>query len=730
MHDPLSTEIAAKATAALIRDVFSGAAQSVKKFSNWVADKAEERDVFGIAAHNYAVRMEKRYNVMRVLGMSEPLPLRDVYVRVNVLEKIRGRVHGSAEELEKHLRRDTRAFSIPIKTMSGDEVVASTARLLVLGKPGAGKTTFLKHLIFEAFDGKLTDKLIPVFISLKDWSERKSTSGDRVSLFDYIVEEFDVCNLPDADPFVEHLLKQGRCLILLDGLDEITGDINEAIRMLRIFSDKYDNNCFVLSCRIAAYNYVFERFTDVEMADFNEKQIERFISNFFKNQPETAEKCWKELKAHPPTKELASVPLLLVLLCIAFDETYFFPTNRADLYRQAIDALLVKWDASRRIRRDRVYQNLTLRRKEQLLSQLAYKTFKEGRYFVDQRVLEEHIAVYIENLPEVDDASLMPQSAVVLQSIEAQHGLLIQRSRTVYSFSHLTIQEYFTARYIVDQKHDALPQLVDSHFIDMSWTEVMLLMAGMLPDATNLVLMMRRQLRTFARNQGLDQWLVKVNGCVNPTSACPVSVSQCVAIFLVFYLARNLVYDRDRTLLHARTLAQDQDIDIECALDLALDLAVEYDHYSGRDHDRDLDSALGFAHDLAHTFDSTLFHTLDRALFHTLNRAHVLAFELDNNRNHELYQAQDLDRSLDLAHDFVLDQEPAADLDDEHIYTKVLSLDSACSLMQDLVTYLMGSQILLRCLGTSYYVQKLERERLLKKILWEPWEESSTITFG
>ena len=54
----------------------------------------------------------------------------------------------------------------------------------------------------------------------------------------------------------------------------------------------------------------------------------------------TSALCWEQLCAAPPTKELASIPLLLVLLCMAFDETMEFPTNRAELYQEAIDALL------------------------------------------------------------------------------------------------------------------------------------------------------------------------------------------------------------------------------------------------------------------------------------------------------------------------------------------------------------------------------------------------------
>ncbi|MBK8193479.1 MAG: hypothetical protein IPK76_09795 [Lewinellaceae bacterium] len=46
-----------------------------------------------------------------------------------------------------------------------------------------------------------------------------------------------------------------------------------------------------MSCRVAAYNHWFERFTDVEMADFDEKQIETFVKNWFRSEPKTADEC-------------------------------------------------------------------------------------------------------------------------------------------------------------------------------------------------------------------------------------------------------------------------------------------------------------------------------------------------------------------------------------------------------------------------------------------------------
>ncbi|MBO1350960.1 MAG: hypothetical protein EBE86_027955 [Hormoscilla sp. GUM202] len=64
---------------------------------------------------------------------------------------------------------------------------------------------------------------------------------------------------------------------------------------------------------------------------------------------------------------------------------------------------------------------------------------------------------YIRNLPDDsnDEETLQLDSEAVLKSIEAQHGLLVERAKIIYSFSHLKFHEYFTAREIIIGKQSS-----------------------------------------------------------------------------------------------------------------------------------------------------------------------------------------------------------------------------------------------------------------------------------
>lgn len=176
--------------------------------------------------------------------------------------------------------------------------------------------------------------------------------------------------------------------------------------------------------------------------------------------------------------------------------------------------MLRKWDESRGIQRDEVYRDLNLCHKKYLLAFVAAITFERGDYFFEKNTVQELIADYLANLRDdkTDRVQLEMDSEVVLKAIEAQHGLLVERARGIYSFSHLTFQEYFTARQIVNNcAPHALEKLV-SHITEKRWREVFFLAVGMLRKADDLLLLMKQQVDALvADDEQLQQCLIWVN---------------------------------------------------------------------------------------------------------------------------------------------------------------------------------------------------------------------------
>ncbi|MEM7557363.1 MAG: NACHT domain-containing protein, partial [Cyanobacteria bacterium P01_A01_bin.84] len=389
---------------------------------------------------------------MRVLDMSYPIGVDNIYTKVNILEKVTGQKRKNlsqlVEECDRHNHDRWQFSNINEPRVDGLKVVREHQQLIILGKPGAGKTTFLKHLAVKCLDrDSIFVNLVPFFVCLKDFAE----ADNKIGLEEYIAQQVTSYGISSSQ--IAYLINSGRTLILLDGLDEVReDDIKRVIKEIQTFSHKYSHNRFVITCRIAAQEYTFEKFTEVEIADFDDEQIELFARLWFKAKNIDLEQRFiKHLRNNPPIKELANRPILLTLLCLEFEDSGEFPSDLAELYRRAINTLLRKWDAKRGIYRDAVYKNLSTQRKEDLLSHIAKVTFEQQKYFFKQSELESYIADYIRNLSgsNIDEEALLVDSEAVLKSIEAQHGLLVERAKGIYSFSHLTIHEYFAARAIV-----------------------------------------------------------------------------------------------------------------------------------------------------------------------------------------------------------------------------------------------------------------------------------------
>ncbi|MEJ6481358.1 NACHT domain-containing NTPase [Nostoc punctiforme UO1] len=513
---------------------------------------------------------------MRVLDMPQPIGLNDIYTSVNILEKITGqRRLGIDELLEQSSSQDFDLFGlnrITEKRVPGLQAVEKHSKLMILGKPGAGKTTFLKYLAIQCIKGEFQAERVPIFIILKGFAEATNKPG----LLEYITYITEKAINPISS--IQNVLTYGKALVLLDGLDEVREeDSDRILKEIRDFSDRFSNNHFVMTCRIAAREYTFEKFTEVEVADFNDDQISNFANNWFKDKAVKPETFIKRLEDNNRIKELAASPLLLTLLCLAFEESGDFPVDRSELYKEGLDALLKKWDAKRGIQRDQIYKKLSVQRKEDLLSKMALTTFERGDYFFKQKVAEEYITEYIRNLPgaNTDEEALQLDSEGILRSIEHHHGLVVARAKRIYSFSHLTFHEYFTAREFVvvrQSSEEALQNLV-SHITGKRWQEVFLLAVGMSPSADQLLLLMKEKIDFIvADDQRLQKFLLWVK-----EKSLSVKLSYKPAAVRAFYLSLCLDFSRSVDLSLCLDLSRSLDLclDLSHSLDLCLDLSLD-----------------------------------------------------------------------------------------------------------------------------------------------------------
>lgn len=439
----------------------------------------------------------ERCGTMRVLDMAHPVGLNEIYTDVNILEKVSSYQRRTLDDLIADMQAsqfDRVGFGqIAQPRVPVMDAVDQHKKLIVLGKPGAGKTTFLKHLAIQCIEGHFETSRLPLYVNLKQFAEHPDCPGILAfvseSHFTHQISAVSGDQIQAQLLALKQVLNAGRGLILLDGLDEVGQDFHDRVlREIQLLFEAFNSNHFVMTCRVASWEYTFDQFTEVEIADFNPAQMKTFAWQWFQHKAVNASTFLRKLSQRPDLAELAVTPLLLTLLCLAFESSGWLPSSRSELYQEGITTLLKKWDASRGIHRDQVYKRLSTKRKEDLLGKIALKTFKQGQYFFQQRRLEAEISDYICHLPEASEDSevLMLDSSTILRSIEAQHGLLVERAKHMYSFSHLTFHEYFVARELVYNSGNSealMPKLVDSYALNPQWREVFLLISELLPNA-------------------------------------------------------------------------------------------------------------------------------------------------------------------------------------------------------------------------------------------------------
>ncbi|MBE9005682.1 NACHT domain-containing NTPase [Fortiea sp. LEGE XX443] len=558
----------------------------------------------------YHDNIQAQCGTVQLLDITRPIEFNDIYIDVEILEEINSRRWLEINNLPKVWVEENNCLSVadlPQARVSGVEAVSKYTKLMVLGKPGSGKTTFLQAIANSCNLGLFQPDYLPIFVRLKDFAE-DIRDRTQISLWQYLHESF--INLCIHEQELTTVLTNGRALILLDGLDEVAGkDADIVIKKIRQFTEKYHKNQLIITCRLGAQNYKFHGFTEIEIADFSKQQIANFVEKWFgtvAQYPTVAAQNLAnrfvqklELTENLPILDLVATPLLLNFVCLVFQFNKDFPANRGELYKQVLDLLLIRWDESRGIKRDEIYPDFLLLHKIKLLSYIATITFTQNNYFQTEANLHQLIADYL-RYHSNNAAALELESASVLKAIEAQHGLLIQRARGIYSFAHLSLQKYLTAREIVTHINTQTLTELMNHLSEKHWREVFLLSSDMLKPADDLLQSIKQKINDLAiKKYTLHNfliWLRQKSATVNTSyhaasvrafyftialpSEYPLARNQELAILLDHQLAGNLAGDLalDLALIHGLTVSLGITAEIFLPRFSALSLALDLKH--------------------------------------------------------------------------------------------------------------------------------------------------------
>ncbi len=527
---------------------------------------------------------------------AQPLPLVQVYTEPQVRIRPNQQRWLDVDDLNARIpRRDRPSLGDEPyeETQPARALADRCVHLAILGKPGAGKTTLLQHLALECIAGRYRGDCVPVWIDLRTLATGEKSSDGPPHLLDFLADSLGDCFAADSlsvcginRACLEVLARAGKLLLLLDGLDEVSRESALAVAdRVQAFVGTYPQAPVLLTCRSGLQEYHFHNFTYVEIANFGPPQIASFAERWFAATAASAERAAAQAEAfltqlerrkNRPIQELATTPLLLGLICAVFQERSAFPRKRSRLYQTGLDILLVRWDRSRGVRRDCAYYNLPLANKIGMLSQIAWQACERGEYFFEKNELVQAIGDYLTSLAGApsgqsneDLETVWLESEAALHAIVVQHGLLVERAREIYSFSHVTFQEYLAARRVAALADPAVLvrtlETLAERIDEPQWCEVVGLTASMLPDAGEFCQRIATHINLKLGNSSeIQAILQQIQAKVAKIETSEHSQAAMRAFYLSFYL------DRDLSL--AVTL--DANIATNPAPELALDLAL------------------------------------------------------------------------------------------------------------------------------------------------------------
>lgn len=405
-------------------------------------------------------------------------------------------------------------------TLTINEVLAKYPVFLLKGQPGSGKTTLLRHVAISFARNQAEENLdwtgeplLPILVPLRNFgrflqaNRAQYTSPAPQPLREFIEDYFREYDLDLPPNFFRQRLQQGRCLLLLDGLDEVADrDLRaEVAQIVSSFVKTYgrNGNRFGLASRPRGYDEVAAYFRPepviCTVQDLSPESRDKLVYNLLYQFTPNDLQCRREteallrdIRAKRRVDELSRNPLFCTTLVLVYKyRKASLPERRVDVYQELVTLMLGFWEMQREgvaaVRelaledgtgRAFLDENEAVEAKERALIAVADWMQYQERAEVDKKDTIAHLANYFAEREgaKVEEKEKWARGFLIVA--HQRSGLFVEVEPEIYAFSHQNFREYLAATALVNRTDKKMVAAVLAQAENSWWHEVILLAAA------------------------------------------------------------------------------------------------------------------------------------------------------------------------------------------------------------------------------------------------------------
>ena len=483
-------------------------------------------------------------------GHIHDLTMDEIYVHVAIHE---GRAHHFfAEDLDR--RKQLKEYPPDEKDCQfakpEDILDIKHKNVLVVGRPGIGKTSLSTKMLRlwasdEAFN---RDAIVFNVVFLVKF--RRFNDNPELSLRDLLTRAETVECLDDS---VWELVqnKPTKVLLIFDGLDEFSrkedilaqkdykNNVKEKMPVSVLYKKLATGQLLrgasiLTTTRPKAVEYVarvkFER--TVEIRGFTSKNVEDYVEKFSQDCTGAKEKIWEHIKSNTNLFSLCYIPVNCFLICHCLLQIFLsgssqhLPTKITDIYKMTVKMVFFNhnresWPLQKlaELKETHMYEPFEnfpeeLQKIFNRLGEIAFKGIKEGRLLFESSEVKEF-----------EDCGLLHK----LPDVQSKRSLNDPR-KSQFCFTHLTVQEFFAAKYLVDtESSEKIGEFVRSHINDGTWQVVLQFVAGLLKSSSDIFIKLLPELTEKKENRESSE--PKTLTCWPATKDKGLAVQVCKCLY-------------------------------------------------------------------------------------------------------------------------------------------------------------------------------------------------------